>query len=98
MPDMKLRSLSVALLSVLLAPFFAACSAASANTVQATPTAIPLPVIAQKPTYKVQRGEMTSELLFTGRIAPIDKQELAFAAAGRVAKINVRRGNKVTKD
>jgi membrane fusion protein, macrolide-specific efflux system len=77
---------------------FAACTGASANTTQATPTAIPLPVIAQKPTYKVQRGEMTSELIFTGRIAPVDKQELAFAAAGRVAKINVRRGNKVTKD
>ena len=98
MPAMKLPSLRVALLFVLLAPFFAACSGASANNVQVTPTAIPLPVIAQKPTYKVQRGEMTSELVFTGRIAPVDTQELAFAAAGRVAQINVRRGDVVTKD
>ena len=98
MPDMKLRSLRVALLFVLLGPFFAACSAALANNVQATPTAIPLPVLAQKPTYKVQRGEMTSTLIFTGRIAPVDTQELAFAAAGRVAKINVRRGDAVTED
>ena len=98
MPDMKLCSLRVALLFVLSAPFFVACSGVSANNVQATPTAIPLPVIAQKPTYKVQRGEMTSELIFTGRVAPVETQELAFAAAGRVAKINVRRGDAVTKD
>ena len=98
MPDLSLRSLRVALLIVLLVPFFVACSGGSANTAQATPTAIPLPVIAQKPTYKVQRGEMTSELSFTGRIAPVDQRELAFAAPGRVAKINVRRGDVVTKD
>lgn len=98
MPYIRFPSLRVALLFVLLAPFFAACSGASANNVQATPTAIPLPVIAQKPTYKVQRGEMTSELIFTGRIAPVDTHELTFAAAGRVAKIAVRRGDVVTKD
>ena len=98
MPDLTLRSLRVALSFVLLVPFFTACSGVLANTALATPTAIPLPAIAQKPTYKVQRGEMTSELIFPGRIAPVDKQELAFAAAGRVAKINVRRGDGVTKD
>jgi RND family efflux transporter MFP subunit len=75
-----------------------ACSGNSANTSQATPTAIPLPVIAQKQTYEVQRGEMISELTFTGRIAPVDQQELAFAAEGRVARIHVRRGDAVTKD
>lgn len=82
----------------LLVIFFSACSGNAANNLQATPTAIPLPVIAEKPTYQVQRGEMVSELIFTGRIAPVEKQELAFGAAGRVAKINVRRGDKVTKD
>ena len=98
MPDLNLRSFGVALIFVWLAPLLAACSGISANTAPATPTAIPLPAIAQKPTYKVQRGEITSELVFTGRIAPVDTQELAFAAAGRVAKINVRRGDAVTKD
>jgi RND family efflux transporter MFP subunit len=74
------------------------CSGAAANRVQSTPTAIPLPVIAQKPTYKVQRGEMTSEIKFSGRIAPVEKQELAFAANGRVANLSVRRGDAVAKD
>ena len=87
------------LLICLLSPlFFAACSGGSGKGVQATPTAIPLPVIAEKPTYQVQRGELVSELIFTGRIAPIEKQELAFAADGRVANIYVRGGDVVTKD
>jgi RND family efflux transporter MFP subunit len=37
-------------------------------------------------------------LIFSGRIAPVDQQELAFGAEGRVAKIHVRRGDEVTKD
>jgi macrolide-specific efflux system membrane fusion protein len=95
---LPVRSMRVVLILVLFVPFFAACSGPSASSAQSTPTAIPLPVIAQKPTYEVQRGEMTSELIFTGRIAPVEKQELAFAATGRVEKIHVRRGDAVTKD
>lgn len=89
------RALLVSLLFPLL---FVACSGASVNTLQSTPTAIPLPVIAEKPTYQVQRGELVSELIFSGRIAPVENQELAFAADGRVKKIYVRRGDAVTKD
>jgi RND family efflux transporter MFP subunit len=100
MPQLNLliRSLRILLVFGLLPLVFAACSGAVASTAQSTPTAIPLPVVAEKPTYKVQRGEMTSELKFSGRIAPVEKQELAFAAAGRVKKISVRRGDAVTKD
>src|SRR5215216_2495281 len=89
--------LRLSLTLMLFALFVVACSGNSANTLQATPTAIPLPVIAKKPTYKVQRGDMISELNFSGRIAPVDTQELAFAAEGRVATISVRRGDVVTK-
>jgi RND family efflux transporter MFP subunit len=77
---------------------FAACSVNSANTFQPTPTAIPLPVIAEKQTYAVERGPMVHELQFTGRITPVEQQELAFGAGGRIAKIHVRRGDEVTKD
>ncbi len=86
------------MVSALIAWVLVACSGTSVNPIPSTPTAIPLPAIAEKPTYKVQRGEMTSELIFTGRIAPVDTQELTFAAAGRVATVNVRRGDEVTKD
>jgi len=78
--------------------FLAACSGNSAATSQATPTAIPPLVIAERPAYKVQRGEMTNELQFSGRIAPALQQELGFASDGRVAKVYVRRGDAVTKE
>ena len=94
----RTRSYPALLLSFLIPLLFAACSGASANTMQSTPTAIPLPVIAEKSTYPVQRGDLVSELVSTGRIAPVAQQELAFAAGGRVAKIYVRRGDEVTKD
>jgi RND family efflux transporter MFP subunit len=97
-PYFPIRLLHVILVFMLLPLFFAACSGESVNGVQTTPTAIPLPVIAEKPTYQVQRGELSSELIFTGRIAPVDKQELAFGADGRVSKIYIRRGDEVTED
>lgn len=97
-PRFRTRLHPALLVSVLFPLLFVACSGTSANTVQATPTAIPLPVIAEKSTYQVQRGELVSELIFSGRIAPVDKQELAFSADGRVAQIYVRRGDVVTKD
>ena len=96
-PNFVIRSRGALLLFALL-PFLAACAGSTVSSAHATPTAIPLPVIAQKPTYKVQRGEMTSELQFSGRIAPVNRQELAFAADGRVKKIYIRRGDEVTKD
>jgi len=95
---LSIRSMRILFICVLLLLFFTACSGASVNTARATPTAIPLPVIAEKSVYKVQRGELTSELKFSGRIAPVNKQELTFAVDGRVKKIYVRRGAAVTKD
>jgi RND family efflux transporter MFP subunit len=95
---LPIHAVHVVLIMVLFIPTFAACSGASANNAPATPTAIPLPILVQKPTYEVQRGEMTSELKFSGRIAPVEKQELAFAANGRVANLAVRRGDTVTKE
>ena len=97
-PSSQLLRLPLLLISAAFIPFFVACSGNAANTSQPTPTAIPLPVIAEKQTYEVQRGEMIHELTFSGRIAPVEQQELAFGAGGRIAKINVRRGETVKKD
>src|SRR4030095_8473423 len=94
----QLFRLPLLLISAAFILFFVACSGNAANTSQPTPTAIPLPVIAEKQTYAVQRGEMIHELAFSGRIAPVEQQELAFGAGGRIAKINVRRGDTVKKD
>ena len=97
-PSSQLYRLPLLLISAAFILFFVACSGTAANTSQPTPTAIPLPVIAEKQTYAVQRGEMIHELAFSGRIAPVEQQELAFGAGGRIAKINVRRGDTVKKD
>jgi len=77
--------------------FFIACSVNSANTARATPTPIPLPLVAEKPTYLVKRGEMIREFNFSGRIEPVIKQELAFASVGKVANVYVRHGDVVTQ-
>ena len=94
----RIHLIFVLLVFVVLSFILIACNGSSASTAPATPTAIPLPVIAEKPTYKVQRGELVSELIFSGRIAPVEQQELAFGADGRIAKIYVRRGDAVTQD
>jgi membrane fusion protein, macrolide-specific efflux system len=93
-----LHLLRIALMYGVCLLFLAACSGNSAAPSQATPTAIPPPVIAERPTYKVQRGEMTNELRFSGRIAPALQQELGFASDGRVARVYVRRGDAVAKE
>jgi multidrug efflux pump subunit AcrA (membrane-fusion protein) len=74
-----------------------ACSGKSLKAEQATPTPIPTPVIPTRPTFQVQRGEIISELRFTGRIAPLTKQELSFNKNGRIAKIYVNRGDEVSE-
>lgn len=98
MPRLTSPTLRTFLMYASLLLILAACSGNSVNPAQATPTAIPLPMIAEKPTYQVQRGEMKDELQFSGRISPAVRQELAFASEGRVAKVYVRRGEAVTKD
>jgi len=75
-----------------------ACSGLPISPAQPTPTPIPMPAIPSKQTYQVQRGDMTKELNFSGRIDPAIKQELAFAAGGRISKVYVRRGDVVAKD
>jgi macrolide-specific efflux system membrane fusion protein len=95
-PKFSFHPLRFLLIASLL--LLAACSGTAINPAQATPTPIPLPAIPAKPTYQVQRGDMTRELNFPGRIDPAIKQELAFANRGRISKIYVRRGDAVTKD
>jgi len=94
----RIHLIFVLLVFVVLSFILIACNGSFTSTAQATPTAIPLPVIAEKPTYKVRRGELVSELIFSGRIAPVEQQELAFGADGRISKIYVRRGDAVTQD
>ncbi len=54
-----------------------ACST-SASDAEPTPTPLPTPVVPEKPTYVVQRGAVTKSLEFTGRVAPVEQQDLFF--------------------
>jgi RND family efflux transporter MFP subunit len=60
-----------------------------------TPTPIPTSIVAQKPTYTVQRGEVVEMVKFNGRIVPTVEQELFFRASGYVRKVYIKRGDNV---
>ncbi|MDI7274454.1 MAG: efflux RND transporter periplasmic adaptor subunit [Anaerolineae bacterium] len=62
---------------------------------EATPTPIPTAVVPSKPTYTVERGTVIEEVKFTGRIAPVEEEQLYFRVDGRVAMVNVKQGDKV---
>jgi multidrug efflux pump subunit AcrA (membrane-fusion protein) len=60
-----------------------------------TPTPIPTAVVPSSPTYEVRRGEVVKELQFTGRVAPIAEEELAFQTNGRVQRVLIDRDEAV---
>lgn len=62
-----------------------------------TPTPIPTAIVAMKPTYKVQKGEVVKELTFSGRISPVVEEELFFRNNGRVRAVFVKRNQMVVK-
>jgi HlyD family secretion protein len=83
----------VLLLSLLFLPLLAGCAGGAAR--QPTPTAVPTPVLAQKPTYTVERGMVTRVLRLTGRAAPVQQQDLFFRSDGYVRDVYVARGDSV---
>ena len=60
-----------------------------------TPTPIPTPIVPEKPTYVVQRGKITKQLEFTGRISAVEETELYFKTGGYVKRVLVERGDQV---
>lgn len=81
---------------LLLLLTLAACrGAAPAGEGAATPTPLPTPIVAEKPTYTVQRGEVARALAFTARVAPATEARLFFRSGGRVLQVNAARGDAV---
>jgi multidrug efflux pump subunit AcrA (membrane-fusion protein) len=62
-----------------------------------TPTPIPTAIVARKPTYTVEQGEVIKELTFSGRISPVIEEELFFRSDGRIRAVYVKRNDMVTK-
>lgn len=79
---------------LLLLILLSACSSAAQEI--PTPTAIPRPVVPTQPTYEVQRGDVTTQFQFVGRIRPVVEEQLTFRLDGRVRNVYVRQGDTVT--
>ena len=90
MPKRQIIFLWIALLAFLSA----ACSSTTEEL--ATPTPVPRPVVPTRPTYEVQRGDVTTQLQFVGRIRPVVEEQLFFRTDGRVRNVYVKQGDMVT--
>jgi len=79
---------SILILTLLLT----SCTSAGAN---ATPTLVPTPVTVEKPVYTVQRGTVTRTVQLTGRVTPVQQQDLFFRSDGVVKEVLVQAGDTV---
>ena len=80
----------------LLLPLLLAVTACNPALEEPTLAPPPTPVVPDKPTYQVQRGEVVRKIDFTGRVKPVLEQELFFRTAGRVHHLFVERNDVVT--
>ncbi len=81
--------------AVLLALLILTSCSGSASDAEPTPTPLPTLVVAEKPTYVVQRGTVTKSLEFTGRVGPVKQQDLFFRTDGFVRNVNIVRNSQV---
>ncbi len=82
-------------LIITLSAILTGCSGPAGEGGAATPTPYPTPVVPSKPTYAVQRGDVTQEVQFTARVAPTVQEELFFRVDGRVRGVYFDEGNPV---
>jgi|GEM_PF-199486 len=84
------------LLILLLVPLLAACGpSSSAQQTAPTPTPLPVAPALERSTYIVQRGPIEQLLEVTGRVTPVDLQQLSFKVEGRVVNVKAKRGDPV---
>ena len=89
-----LKSLCRSMSFIFVLLLLAACSANNSST-EPEPTPLPTPVVAEKPTYTVQRGPVTKSLEYTGRVAPVNQQDLFFRTDGFVRNVKIQRNDQV---
>ena len=87
-----MRFIVILLLGLLLLTGCASQATFGDAITQGEPTAIPTPVVPNKPVYQVERGKIVYERRFFGRIAPVITEEIAFEIDGRVLEVLVERG------
>ena len=82
---------------LMVAALLAGCGGRPMAGEEATPTPIPTAAVPSKPTYTVQRGTVIDSVSFTGRIAPVQEEQLFFRVDGRVSQVHVEQGARVRK-
>lgn len=60
------------------------------------PTMVPTTIAIEKPTYIVEHGSVSSQLIRSGRITPVDQQHLSFPINGQIETLPVSRGATVS--
>ena len=57
------------------------------------PTIVPTAQSIEKPTYTVERGSVSSQLFKSGRITPVNQNELSFQIGGAIDQLLVEKGD-----
>lgn len=70
-------------------------TACAPQGVPSMPTPIPTSMVAQKPTYTVQRGPVVRVLELRGRVSSVNQKDLFFGTNGVVDEVLVSRGEMV---
>ena len=87
-----MRKLSVVFIVMFLLLAMASCSSSGEAAVE--PTVTPLPT-AVKPTFTVERGEITIRSDLAGRVVPVNSKPAGFEIDGKIGNVYVQVGDKV---
>ena len=88
-----MRRITLLILLLLLA-MLAAVSCSTSTEAPTEPTPTPLPT-AVKPTFTVERGEITIRSDLAGRVVPVNSKPAAFGIDGKIGNVYVQAGDKV---
>lgn len=91
----NLRHLRLSAFYLFLFLLLLACGQGETAELAPTPTPLPTPIVPEKPTYVVEQGTVVNSLEFTGRVSPVQEQELFFKSDGFVDQVFVQRGDQV---
>lgn len=91
----NLRHLRSSAFHLFLLLLLISCGQGETAELGSTPTPLPTPIVPEKPTYLVEQGTVVNSLQFTGRVSPVQEQELFFKSDGFVNQVFVQRGDQV---
>ena len=61
------------------------------------PTPVPTAASVEKPSYIVERGDVNSQLIISGRVIPQKQSRLTFTSSGQIAEVLIAQNDQVTE-